>query len=81
MTKNVKVVLNSAGVQELLKSDWAAGECKKLAERIRNAAGEGYAVEPRNYPERKGYAVVAESYEAKRECYEENRLLKVMGSV
>lgn len=75
----VKVELNSAGVRELLKSDWAAEQCRQCAERVRNAAGEGFVVEARSYPERSGYAVKAETYEAVHRNYGENVLLKAVG--
>lgn len=81
MAKNVKVVLNSAGVRELLKSDWAAGECMICAQSVASRAGDGFEVEARNYPERTGYAVKAATYEAKRKNLKENTLLKAMGGL
>lgn len=42
MSKNVKVVLNSAGVQELLKSAGIAGACEQQAARMSAAAGVAY---------------------------------------
>ncbi len=42
MSKNVKVVLDSAGVQELLKSSGVAGFCEQQAARMSAAAGVEY---------------------------------------
>lgn len=42
MSKNVKIVLNSAGVQELLKSAGVAGYCEQQAARMSAAAGVEY---------------------------------------
>lgn len=45
MSKNVKIVLNSAGVQELLKSSAIAAVCEQQAERMSNAAGVPYVAD------------------------------------
>lgn len=77
--KNVQIVLNSAGVRELLKSDAIAAACKEQADAVAARAGDGYIVEQRNYPERTGYAVTAETDEARRDNYNHNTLLKALG--
>ena len=56
MSKN-RFVLNRKGVREPLKSEEIAGECMERAKRMAESAGDGYAVEVRNYPERTGAAV------------------------
>lgn len=56
---NVQVKLNTAGVRELLKSPEIKSVCNEYANQIAARAGDGYEVEPRNYPERSGYAVKA----------------------
>ncbi len=81
MAKNVVIKLNKAGVRELLKSEWAAQQCKAQADIIKGRAGEGFVVQKRNYPERSGYAVKAETREAKNRNYRDNTLLKAMGGV
>lgn len=72
----VKFKLNKAGVRELLKSPEIATECAKHAEATAAAAGDGYVVEPRNYPERSGYAVRADSFKARKDNLNNNTLLK-----
>lgn len=39
---NVKIVLNSAGIRELLKSDELAEVCEREAERMTRATGKWY---------------------------------------
>lgn len=70
--------LNGAGVKELLKSDAMKGICRQHASQIAQRAGVGYVVEDRNYPERSGAAVRADSYEAYRDNLENNTLLKAV---
>lgn len=74
-----KIVLNSSGIREVLKSDEIAEMCREEAEKIRNRAGEGFAVEVRNYPERTGYAVYPETEEAFYRNLNKNTLLKAIG--
>lgn len=45
MSKNVKIVLNSAGVQELLKSAAIASVCEAQAARMSAAAGVPYVAD------------------------------------
>ena len=75
---NVKIVLNDAGVKELLKSAEAQEICRSLAEQVAARAGEGYVVEPRNYPERSGYAVRPETRSAYKDNYDNNTLLRAL---
>lgn len=42
MSKNVKIVLNSAGIQELLKSSAIAAVCEQQASRLTAASGIEY---------------------------------------
>lgn len=64
----VKVRLNKSGVRKLLKSSEVANECMDHARQIQGRAGEHYATEVRNYPERTGAAV----YPADPEGYYDN---------
>ena len=75
---NVKVVLNRAGVKELLTSDEAQAICKEQADRILASVGEGYVEEERNYPERKGYAIRVDSAEALYDNLNHNTLLRAL---
>ena len=80
MAKNVKVKLNSAGVQELLKSSAITSKCMQLAQGVASKAGDGYEVQQRNYPERTGAAVVAVTKEAIQDNLDNNTLLRAMGT-
>lgn len=78
----VRFELNRAGVRELLKSAGAQSECMKYASAAlgrASASSGGYVVEPRNYPERSGAAVRADTYEARKDNYDNNTLLKALG--
>ena len=75
----VKVKLNSSGIRELLKSAPISGACEEEAKKIQQRAGEGFEVQSRTYPERKGAAVIAATSEARQRNYKDNTLLKAMG--
>lgn len=70
--------LNSAGVRELLKSAEVAEECRMHAQAVQSTAGEGYIVEQRNYAERSGYAVSADTMKARLDNFYNNTLLKAL---
>lgn len=78
----VKFKLNRAGVRELLKSPEAQQECMRCANAVSqraSASSAGYVVETRNYPERSGAAIRAETYQARKDNYDNNTLLKALG--
>ena len=78
----VKFELDRAGVRELLKSPEMQQECMRYASAtLQRASGsaDGYVVESRNYPERSGAAVRADTYEARKDNYDNNTLLKALG--
>ena len=76
---NVRVELNEAGIRELLKSEAISEACREQAERVKRSVGAGFEVQERKYPERRGYAVSAESRDASRKAYQDNVLLKAIG--
>lgn len=76
---DVRIVLNGSGVKELLKSSSVADMCMEIASKAVNSCGEGYEAQSRNYPERTGAAVVAVTYQAKRDNAENNTILKSLG--
>lgn len=78
MAKKVEIKLNSAGIQELLKSAEIANKCMQTARSVQARVGDGYEVQSRNYPERTGAAVVAVSQEAIKENLKDNKLLKAL---
>ena len=75
----MKIVLNSQGVRELLKSSAIASACEEQAQAVASRAGEGYTIEQRNYAERTGYIVNADTNEAKKDNLKNNTLLKALG--
>lgn len=79
MSKLEKFVLDKKGVRELLKSAEIQQECMKYAYAAAGRCGEGYAVESRNYPERSGAAVRADTYKARKDNLKNNTLLKAVG--
>lgn len=78
----VNFVLNSKGVREMLKSAEAQAICMEYANAVANRAAAhstGYVVETRNYPERAGAAVRADSVKARIDNSRNNTLLKSLG--
>lgn len=75
----VKFELDRAGVRELMKSPEAMSICKEYASAIRNRAGDGYEVDTYVGKTRANASVYAATYEARRDNYENNTLLKARG--
>lgn len=75
---NVEIKLNPAGVRELLKSAEINRVCREQADSIQARAGDGFVVEPRNYPERSGYAVKAGDAHAYYSNQKHNTLLRAI---
>lgn len=74
----VVIELNSAGVRELLKSDEIKSACAACALRVVSNAGSDYKLEPRNYPERSGYAVFPSNAAGYVDNMKNNTLLKAL---
>lgn len=79
MSKLLKFELNRAGVRELMKDPGVVSECEKLTAAAYARLDDGYVMEPRNYPERSGFAIYPESREAEKDNLENNSLLKAVG--
>ena len=75
----VRFELDRAGVRELMKSPEAMDVCKEYASAIRNRAGDGYEVDTYVGKTRANASVYAATYEARRDNYENNTLLKARG--
>lgn len=75
---NVEVKLNSAGVRELLKSAEVKQVCYECAEQVAARAGDGFEIEPRNYPERSGYAVKASDAKSYYHNQKHNTLIRAI---
>lgn len=76
---DIKIVLNREGVRQILKDEKIAQVCRDIANKTASRCGEGYEVQDRNYPERTGAAVLAVTYQAKRDNSENQTLLKALG--
>lgn len=73
-----KFVLNRSGVLEMLRSEEMRSVVEQYASKIASSAGSGYSYDARIA----GRAVArafADSNEARRECEEQNTLLKAAG--
>lgn len=77
----MEVVLNGAGIRELLKDPAVSEMCQQYASQVLAGCGDGYEMQPRNYPERSGMAVVAVTYQAKKDAANNQTLLKALGGV
>ena len=75
----VKFELDKGGVRDLLRSQEALNVCKGYAETARNRAGEGYEVTTFVGRNRANASVYAETYEARKDNYDNNTLLKSLG--
>lgn len=74
-----EVILNKAGVGELLKSQWAADCCMEVAERVASSAGDGYTTRLHTSEQRAIVNVYAETEEAYQDNLDNNTLLKAIG--
>ena len=75
----VEIELNSAGIQELLKSAEIQGYCEELARGVASRAGDGYEVDTMVGKTRVNASVYAATKEANKENLENNTLLKALG--
>lgn len=80
MSKICHVVLNSAGIRELLKSSEIQSVLNETAEAVARRAGEGYEAVPGTRGKtRANVRVQAATEEAKKDNLEHNTLLKSLG--
>ena len=78
MAKNVKVVLNRAGVRELLRSGEMMAICSDHASNIMGRCGSGYSMDTHTGPNRVNAMVKAETYQARADNMRNNTLLKAV---
>ncbi len=71
--------LNSAGVQELLKSSEMQGILREYANRTANSAGSGYSSEVKVYKKRAVGRAFPATEEAVGDNFRNNTLLKALG--
>lgn len=79
MSKAVKFKLNRSGVREMLRSPESQAIVKLAAERVQSRAGDGYEVDTYVGTTRANASVYAATYEARKDNYENNTLLKARG--
>lgn len=79
MSKNVEIVLNGAGIRELLKSAEIEAVCKEQADAVASRAGDGYTVDTHVGKTRVNAMVTADTYAARRDNLKNNTLLKALG--
>ncbi len=75
----IRFELNRAGVRELLKSKEAETVCLEYANAISARAGDGYEVDTYIGKNRVNASVMAATYKARKDNYENNTLLKALG--
>lgn len=75
----VNFKLNRQGVRELLKSQEMMNVCKEYAEQVRNRAGDGYEISTYVGTNRVKASVYADTYEARKDNFDHNTLLKALG--
>lgn len=75
----VRFELNRAGVRELMQSPEMVSVCTQYANAVRARAGDGYEVSSYVGKNRANASVIATTYEARRDNYENNTLLKALG--
>jgi len=76
---NFELVLNDAGIQELLKGPEMQGILANIGRERATACGPGYMSEVHVFQKRAAVHVYTADYEAIQDNYENNTLLKVVG--
>lgn len=74
-----ELILNDAGIQELLKGPEMQSILREIGEQKANAAGEGYEAEVHVHQKRAVVNIFPTTWEAAKDNYENNTLLKVVG--
>lgn len=75
---NTKIVLNRAGVRELLESEEMKRICREHADKARNELGFGYEVTEYMGRDRVKVSIHAKSEAAKKENIKKNTILKAV---
>lgn len=79
---NIKVVLNRDAVRDqLLKSQWIADICEGYAKQMQAVAGDGYEISTHVGQNRVNVSVYADTREAEKDNFDNNTLLKALGSI
>lgn len=75
---NVRIEINDAGVQELLRSPEIQASLNEVASKILERLGEGYGKDEYLGKRRCNVGIYPESDEAIRDCFENNTILKAV---
>lgn len=75
---SMKFTLNRSGVRALLKSSDMMVVCKSHADASRSNLGNGYRVTTRTGKTRVNAEICAYTQKARKECYENNSILKAL---
>ena len=75
----VVIKLNREGVRQLLRSQEMQDICKQEAQAIANTCGDGYDMDVYTGKNRCNAMVWADTWEAKRDNFENNTLIKAIG--
>lgn len=78
MADKVKIVLNTAGVRELLKSQELMAVCSEHADTIAQRCGSGYETSTYTGKNRVNAMVAASTYQAKADNMKNNTILKAV---
>ena len=78
MSNDVRIKLNSKGIQELLKSPEISAAVQEVCERIKTNAGSGYGSNVQTGKKRAVGRVYAATRKALSDNYKNNTLLKAM---
>lgn len=76
---DVKIVLDYAGVGELLRSEEMKAVCEEEANKALSRLGAGYEVTTFTGPSRMNASIKAVTQQAKRDVQENNTLIKALG--
>jgi hypothetical protein len=74
MAANVRIVLNSPGIRQLLRSDEVEADLKRRADAVAQAAGDGHAASSAKGSNRARASVVTETFDAIRSESENHTL-------
>lgn len=75
---DVKIVLNSQGVRELLRSEEIKAFCEERASKALSELGDGHELKTVMWPDRVTTTIHAVSYKAKKNNLKNNTILKAL---
>ena len=76
---NFELELNEAGIRELLKGPEMQNVLAEIGKQRANAAGSGYGSDVHVFQKRAVVHIFPQTYEAAKDNYENNTLIKVVG--